>query len=194
MNNELTEIVIVLDRSGSMRYIKDDMEGALDQFFDDQKKEPGRCLVTLTQFSDSYEIVYSGIDLKQVPKTLLLPMGSTALLDAIGRTILAVGERLTNTPEPERPGKVIFLIITDGQENASKGFSRDQIKNMIREQTDKYSWLFVYLGANQDAFAEAATMGILYVQGYQANSVGTRAVIGATSTGVSNYRKGKGYN
>ncbi len=188
-----TEVIIVLDRSGSMVSIKSDMEGGLDQFFAEQKKEPGRCTVTLAQFDDKYEVVYSGRDLKDVPKAFLDPRGMTALLDAVGKTINEVGSRLAKTEEKDRPGRVIFLIITDGCENASREFSPKQVKTMIKEQTDKYNWLFVYLGANQDAFAEAGNLGILTARNFAANSVGTHALYDSLSRGVSDYRGGRGY-
>jgi len=189
-----TEVIIVMDRSGSMEAIKSDMEGGLDQFFADQKKEPGRCTVTLTQFDDRYEVVYSGKDLKDVPKAALEPRGMTALLDAVGKTINEVGDRLAKTKEKDRPGRVIFLIVTDGCENASHEFSHAQVKKMIEEQTSKYNWLFVYLGANQDAFAEANKLGILIANNFVANSVGTQALYGNVSRGVSDYRGGRGYH
>ena len=193
MNQDHTEVIIVLDRSGSMHTIKKDMEGGLNQFFADQKKEPGRCSVTLTQFDTDYEIVYSGKDLKDVPKAELIPRGSTALLDAIGRTIHEVGSRLAKTDEADRPGRIIFLIITDGMENASKEFDQVAIKALVEKQTNKYSWCFVYLGANQDAFAEARKYGIALATNYEANSIGTRAATGDMSKSVSNYRSGGGY-
>lgn len=194
MNQDHTEIVIVLDRSGSMSSIKEDMEGGLNQFFEDQKKEPGRANVTLTQFDTEYEIVYSGKDLKDVPAAELTPRNATALLDAIGRTIHEVGKRLADTDEADRPGKVIFLIITDGLENASREFTRTQVKTLIKEQIAKYSWAFVYLGANQDSFAEARSLGIDIAVDYTADSVGTRAATEGMSKGVSRYRGGGGYN
>jgi len=188
-----TEIIIVLDRSGSMQKIRGDMEGGLDKFFEDQRKLPGRCTVTLTQFSDRYEVVYQGCDIKDVPQACLVPDGTTALLDAVGRTINEVGKRLADTPEAERPGRVLFLIITDGRENASREFRRDDIKKMVQHQTEKYSWQFVYLGANQDAFAEASSIGISLAQDYHATKVGTKDMVASVSRGTERYRGGGGY-
>ena len=194
MNQDHTEIIIVLDRSGSMNLIKNDMEGGLNQFFEEQKKEPGRATVTLTQFDTEYDVVYSGIDIQSVPKAELVPRGGTALLDAVGRTIHEVGSRLSKTPEADRPGRVIFLIITDGQENSSREFTSEQVKALIKEQIEKYSWQFVYLGANQDAFAEAGHLGINIAVNYKADSAGARGMTSGMSAGVKSYRKGKGYN
>ena len=193
MNENHTEVIIVLDRSGSMSIIKKDMEGGLDQFFEDQKKEPGRCSVTLTQFDTEYEIVYSGKDLKDVPKAELTPRGGTALLDAVGRTIHEVGKRLKDIDEKDRPGRIIFLIITDGQENSSKEFGKAQIKELITEQTEKYSWCFVYIGANQDSFAEAGRLGIAIAVNFKADAQGTEHATSDMSRGVANYRGGGGY-
>lgn len=120
MDQTHTEIVIVLDRSGSMQNIRSDMEGGLNRFFEEQKAEPGRCSVTLTQFDDEYEITYSGKDLREVPQVVLVPRGGTALLDALGRTINEVDQRLTDTPERDSPDRVIFVIVTDGEETPPK--------------------------------------------------------------------------
>ncbi len=193
MNQDHTEIVIVLDRSGSMSSIKKDMEGGLDQFFEDQKKEPGKATVTLTQFDTEYEVVYAGKDLKDVPKAEVTPRGGTALFDAVGRTIHDVGARLAKLDEADRPGRVIFLIITDGNENSSKEFGSAQIVALVKEQTEKYNWCFVYLGANQDALAVAKGMGINLAQNYTADAAGAQGATRGMSKGVSSYRSGGSY-
>ena len=194
MNADHTEVIIVLDRSGSMDSIKNDMEGGINQFFEDQKKEPGRCSVTLTQFDNEYEIVYSGVDIQSVPKVSLVPRSMTALLDAVGRTIKEVGDRLAKTAEANKPGRVIMLIVTDGLENASREFTNAQVKALIEEQTSKYNWMFVYLGANQDAFAVAAGMGVKCASNFQANAAGTSGATKGMSAGVKRYRKGGEYS
>lgn len=194
MNKEHTEVIIVLDRSGSMESIKTDMEGGINQFFEDQKKEPGRCSVTFTQFDNEYEILYSGVDIQSVPKAVLVPRSMTALLDAVGRTIKEVGDRLAKTAEADKPGRVIMLIVTDGLENASKEFTHRQVKALIEEQTSKYNWMFVYLGANQDAFSAAAGIGIKCAVNFQANAAGTSSATKGMSAGVKRYRKGREYS
>ncbi|MDE2100468.1 MAG: VWA domain-containing protein [Patescibacteria group bacterium] len=193
MDNNLTEIVIVLDRSGSMASIAKDMAGGLDTFFEEQKKEPGKALVTLAQFDDKYEVIYSGVDLREVPKTKLEPRGWTALLDAVGKTINEVGSRLAATPEEKRPGKVLFLIITDGYENRSTEFTKKQVKDMIEHQTSKYSWQFVYLGANQDSFTEGLALGINTTANYVASVAGTKGMLGDVGLSTRRYRSNLGY-
>jgi hypothetical protein len=153
-------IAVILDRSGSMITVKDDTEGGLRAFLDAQTEAPGHTTVSLYQFDDKYEAVYENKALADVPPFTLRPRGATALLDAVGRTITAVGEQLNSKPEGERPGEVIVVILTDGHENASREFTNRQIKTLITQQQDVYGWKFVFLGADQDAFAEAHAMGI----------------------------------
>lgn len=157
---DLTDITVVLDRSGSMSSCKADAEGGLNTFVEEQKKLPGSALYTLVQFDEHYDFVHKGVPLQTVPKFALVPRGSTALLDAVGRAIIETGERLKAMPEAERPGLVAFCIITDGGENSSKEFSREKVKEMIEHQTNAYQWQFTYIGANQDAFAVAGGIGI----------------------------------
>lgn len=192
---DLTEIVFVVDRSGSMSVIAADMCGGFDTFIEEQKKLPGECLVTLAQFDSAYELVYTGKPIADVPPLTLVPRGATALLDAVGRTVDAVGERLGRTAEEDRPGKVLFVIVTDGLENVSLEYSRERVFKMIKHQQEKYSWDFIYLGANQDAISVADGMGIS-----AGNTVNYVACAGAAASGalrglshnVSTMRSGKG--
>lgn len=164
MNSKHTDITIVLDRSGSMASVTDDTIGGFNTFLEDQKKQKGTTAsITLYQFDHEFETLINAADVKsanKLTKGTYIPRGSTALLDAVGRAINETGKRLSDTPEKERAGKVIFVIITDGYENASKEFKKPQIKEMIQHQTEKYNWQFLYLGADQDSFAEAASYGI----------------------------------
>jgi hypothetical protein len=160
MNADLTDITLVIDRSGSMEEIRSDAEGGVNAFIREQAKQPGEALLTLVQFDTEYEFVHRGIPIKRVRDYKLVPRGSTALLDAVGKAINEAGDRLAKMPEQDRPGLVIFVIVTDGQENSSKEFSKARIKEMIDEQQKKYDWQFTFLGANQDAFAEAGGIGI----------------------------------
>lgn len=135
---------------------------AFNGFLEGQRNGPDEAVVSLYRFDNEYEPVYEGKDVESAPKLSdrnFVPRGSTALLDAIGRTIDAVGARLADTPDYKRPNKVVVVIVTDGQENASKEYSRKRIFDMIHHQEDKYHWTFVYMGANQDAYAEASHMG-----------------------------------
>lgn len=193
MNNNLTEIVFILDRSGSMQTLTDDTIGGFNSFIEKQKKEPGDAILTTVLFDDQYEILHDGVNLKDVkPLTRedYYARGMTAMMDAIGRTINTVDARIQKTPEQYRPGKVIFVITTDGYENASMEFSRARVKEMIQRQTAKYDWQFLFLGANMDAVSEAGTFGVCAAQSvtYAANSVGTKAVYDSLNSTISNYR------
>jgi hypothetical protein len=160
MKADLTDITLVIDRSGSMEEIRSDAEGGVNAFIREHAQQPGDALLTLVQFDNEYEFVHRGVPIKEVPPYTLVPRSGTALLDAVGRAINETGERLARMPEADRPGLVIFVIVTDGQENASKEFSKAQVKEMIQRQQTKYNWHFTFLGTGQDAFAEARGLGI----------------------------------
>ena len=160
MKTDLTDITILIDRSGSMASIRADAEGGINTFVSLQKQEPGEALLTLVQFDTNYEFVHTGLPIGMVPAFTMIPRGSTALLDAVGRAINETGARLAAMEESKRPALVVFVIVTDGQENSSQQFTRDQIRRQIEIQTDVYKWKFTFLAANQDAFAEAASLGI----------------------------------
>jgi hypothetical protein len=149
-----------VDRSGSMQAIQQDAEGGVNAFIAEQAKAPGDALLTLVQFDTEYEFLHRGTPIRQVPEYQLVPRGMTALLDAVGRAINETGERLAKMDEADRPGLVVFVVMTDGEENSSKEFTKAQIKQMIQHQQEKYQWHFTFLGANQDAFAEAGAIGI----------------------------------
>lgn len=173
------EIVVVLDRSGSMGTVRSDTIGGFNTFVSDQKSNAvGEIKLSLIQFDDQYEVVYNGKQINEVPlltEETFVPRGMTALFDAVGKSINTVGERLAKTPEMERPSLVVFVILTDGQENASKEFKLEQAKEMITHQKEKYGWQFVFLGADQDAF-QAAQMGLSANSTYNytsANTIGT---------------------
>jgi hypothetical protein len=159
MRQDYTECVIVLDRSGSMASIAGDVEGGFNQFIADQKLVPGELKVTLVQFDSLYEIVHNGVSVHDVGKLNFVPRGCTCLLDAVGRAIVETGKRLADMAEHERPHKVLFMVITDGYENSSTEFTKEQIRTMIERQTNVYSWTFIYLGAGHDAFHEANSYG-----------------------------------
>jgi hypothetical protein len=196
MKSGYTDISIVLDRSGSMQSVKSDTIGGFNAFLEDQQKAGGEATITLAQFDDVYEVVYSAIPLanaKPLDDKTFVPRGSTALLDAIGRTIHGTGRRLEGMPESKRPEKVIFVILTDGEENASKEFPPQKINEMISHQRDVYKWDFVFLGANQDAITTAANLGVPTQNAltYVANSAGTQQAFGSLSKNVANYRAGR---
>lgn len=191
MNNNLTEVVFILDRSGSMDHLSDDTIGGFNSFIEKQKQEPGDALLTTVLFDDEYKILHNGVNLKNVKpitKNEYYARGMTALLDAIGKTINTVGERLSKTKEEDRPAHVLFVITTDGYENASKEFTQTKIKEMIEHQTNKYSWKFLFLGANIDAVSVGDNYGITLTSNYTASSSGTRSVYDAVTTAVYRYR------
>jgi len=160
---DFAEIVCVIDRSGSMEAIRTDAIGGFNTFVEEQRKVPGEAAITFTQFDTEYEVVYTNKPLADVPAldaSTYVPRGMTALLDAIGRTINDLGARLEKTDENDRPEKVIFIILTDGHENASHEFTRDKVFEMITHQKEKYGWEFIFLAAGQDAIATGMGLGI----------------------------------
>lgn len=160
MNKHLTDIILVIDRSGSMVSCKNDAEGGVNTFIQEQKSAPGEAFLTLVQFDTEYDFVHTGAKINEVTKYTLIPRGGTALYDAVGRAINETGKRLSEIPLDDRPGLVVFAIVTDGEENSSKEFTGDQVREMIEKQSNDYSWQFTYLGANQDAFKAASAMSI----------------------------------
>ena len=189
MRTDLTDITMVIDRSGSMQSIQSDAEGGINSFIEQQKQEPGEANVTLVQFDTDYEFVHSGVPIRQVPAFKLVPRGSTALLDAVGRAINETGARLAGVDELQRPGLVVFVIVTDGEENSSREFSREQIRTMVEHQQSAYKWQFTFLAANQDAFAAGGAMGIAQ-DGIAAFSPGKmRGTYAAAAQKMSRMRK-----
>lgn len=183
---DYTEILFILDRSGSMSSIQDDAIGGFNAFIEEQKKQPGTCRLTLVQFDNSYEVVYDAIQIMEAPKLTnktFVPRGSTALRDAMGKSINALGVRLRAMSTEQRPSNVIVAIMTDGQENASREFGMDKINDMITEQQDKYDWDFIFLAANQDAVATASSYGIAKGMslGFTGDSKGIRSSMRAVS-------------
>lgn len=158
--NELTELAIILDRSGSMSSIKDDMEGGLWSTITEQHGLPGRCRVSLYQFDDVWETVYEAKPSGDVTQDdcRLVPRGSTALNDAVVKSLAALEARILKEPEGERPGKVVVLMITDGHENASRENQTKDSRDSIGRATDKFGWEFLFLAADQDGFADGAAM------------------------------------
>ena len=160
MRNDLTDITLVVDRSGSMSSCRTDAEGGINTFIEEQKKAKGDAVLSLVQFDDEYDFVHNGVDIQDVPKYALIPRSMTALLDAVGRAINETGARLSKMAEADRPGCVICVIVTDGHENASKEFTKVQIKELIDRQQKDYNWQFTFLGTDAQSFDEAMQMGI----------------------------------
>ena len=163
MKKDLTEIAYVLDRSGSMSHLTEPAILSFNEFLKEQKEEPGEVTFSLVLFDNEYLLHAEAVPIREVVEldtTTYVPRASTALLDAIGRTIDDTGKRLAALKEKDRPGKVIVAIFTDGHENASTNYTLQDIAKRIKHQQEKYNWEFLFLGANQDAIATATSMNI----------------------------------
>jgi hypothetical protein len=188
MNKNLTEIAYILDRSGSMQAMVEPAIAGFNQFLREQIDAPGSARLTLVLFDNEYLVPCDGLPIEEVvdlDTTTYVPRGSTALLDAIGRTINELGARLAAIPESARPGQVIIAIFTDGYENASRQFDLHKINDLITHQRENYNWQFLFLAANQDAIATAAQMGI----GPQFSSAVQHSRAGVRSSSSSLSRK-----
>lgn len=162
MNSNLTELVFILDRSGSMSGLESDTIGGFNSMLTRQREESGDALVTTVLFDDRYELLHDRIPIKGVADITghdYYVRGTTALLDAIGRTISKIASAHAHTSDELRPGKTMVIIITDGMENASREYRIDHIRRMIEHQKAQ-GWEFLFLGANIDAIGAASRMGI----------------------------------
>jgi hypothetical protein len=188
-----TSITVILDKSGSMSNVRGDTIGGYNTFVTEQQKLPGTCDITLIQFSDSSEFTYKSKNIHELTEGVnasqYVPQGNTALLDAIGKAVIEKGKELADLPEDQRPGKVLFVIITDGQENASREFNNDQIKQMIEHQQQAYNWDFTFLGANIDTFATADSLGIAQGKSLSFSTTKSGGAVRAFAA-MSNYTKG----
>ena len=188
-----TSVNVIIDKSGSMAGLTTDTIGGFNTFVADQKNVPGDVAFTLCLFSTTYQLVHDAVELASVPnlndKTYRTG-GGTALLDALGTTIDNVGNKLAAMSEEERPSKVIFLIITDGEENSSRKYNLDQIRSMVTHQRETYSWEFVFMGANIDAISAGTSLGIAATNSvnYSASSIGTKALYSNVSRSLGSYR------
>lgn len=162
-NPELTELVFVLDRSGSMSGMERAVIDGFNKLVEKQRREPGRALVSVELFDDRFDVVYDRAELGQVrPLTEreYFTRGCTALLDAVGRAIRHIARKQREARPAERPGHTLFVINTDGYENASREYTRERIREMVREEESQYGWEFLFLGANIDSYGEAGALGI----------------------------------
>lgn len=197
MRNDYTHISVILDRTGSMESIRDDVIGGFNAFLAEQKAAPGFATMTLVQFDsqDPYEVLQSFVQVAAVPeltRTTFVPRASTPLLDAIGRGINDLEQKLAQMPEAVRPSRVVMVIITDGQENASREFRKDQIGKMIAEKQTKQDWQFVFLSADLNAINDAMAVGVrpMAAMAFDKDARGTRAAFASTSDRLLKVRSG----
>lgn len=187
-------IVAIMDRSGSMTSMASEAMGGFNSFLEDQKKEDGTADMSVVLFDYQYEVVEDWVglqDVKALTADTYQPRGTTALFDAVGRTIDSVGKKLADLPEETRPERVLFCIVTDGLENASSDYDKAKIKDMITRQQDDYDWAFMFLAADQDAFAAGSGIGVraANIGNYANTPGGNKAMFASVSRSVSNYRK-----
>ena len=187
-----TEIIFIIDKSGSMSNLAGDTIGGFNGFIAGQKALDGKATLTTVLFDTHWHTLHNGIDIHEVKPltdTDYVAYGGTAMLDAIGETINKVQDR-HDSLGAEKPEKVIFVITTDGEENSSRKFKKSDIEKMIKHQTNGHGWEFMFLGANMDAVKEAADLGISYDRAvtYDYSNVGTKAVYDTVLTATSAIR------
>jgi len=196
MKENLTELIMILDMSGSMYELRDDTIGGYNSLIEEQKKEDGEVFVTTVLFNHSYSVLYDRADIKDVKPLTggeYIPSGMTAMLDAVGRAITSVGQSLAAMPEEERPSRVMVTIITDGYENSSKEYTWDAIRAMIKEQREKYSWVFTFIGADIDTMKVSGDLGIdsRLSKSYTKSADGTGSVYMSVSNAMKKVRASK---
>jgi len=179
MKKGLTEIVFILDRSGSMTGLEKDTIGGYNSMLERQKKEEGEAIISTVLFDDKAEVLHNRKDLfdvKAITDKDYYVRGCTALLDAVGSAIQHIGNVQKNTPADKRPEKTMFIITTDGMENASREYTYSKVKKMVEEKKKKYHWEFIFLGANIDAVEVAGRFGVSKNRAvrYECDSDGTR--------------------
>ena len=194
MKKNLTEIVFILDRSGSMAGLEKDTIGGFNAMLEKQKREEGRVLVSTVLFDHEQQVIHDRVDIcRMEPMTEreYFVRGCTALLDAVGGAIHHIGNVHKYAREEDRPEKTLFVITTDGMENASKHYTYEKVKTMITRQQEKYGWEFLFLGANIDAAREAARFGIGkdFAANYHADSKGTGVVYDTVNDAICQVRQ-----
>lgn len=191
MKANYTHIAVLLDRSGSVSRLVDDFIGGYNSFLKDQQAGEGEATITLVQFDTAYEHIYKEFDIEEatpINRQIYNARGGTSLNDSLAKLITETGNYLKAKKEEDRPSKVMFQIITDGQENASKEFTTTQIKDMITHQETNYSWEFVYIGANQDSFGEAHNYGMSNAMNYAFTNMGVQDMFASMSATTASYR------
>jgi len=195
MKDNLTEIVFLLDKSGSMETLKQDTIGGFNSFIEEQKKQQkennDEVIFSTIFFDHNYHIDVTRLPIQDVPELSMhnyRPNGMTAYYDALGKSIVDIGNILNMTPENDRPSKVLFVVMTDGEENSSKTYNGTDIKNMIKHQEEKYNWKFIFMGANIDAELVAHDIGISNYSNFDFTPQGIYSSYTELSKCTSNYR------
>ena len=196
MKKNMTELVFILDRSGSMGGLEADTIGGFNAMLGKQRKEPGEALVSTVLFDSQVQVIHDRVPLDRVPPLTereYFVRGCTALLDAVGGAIHHIGNIHKYAREEDRPEKTLFVITTDGLENASRRYDYARVKAMIERQKEKYGWEFLFLGANIDAAREAARFGITpdRAANYRADRRGTGVIYEAVSATVRDFRRSR---
>ena len=201
MKESLTEIVVVVDKSGSMESIRRDTIGGFNAFLKSQKEEEGEATITLVLFDTTFNVIYQSIPIQsaaELTEKTYVPNGGTALYDAFGQSMKMTKKRIESLPEEEKPSKVIFAVLTDGEENASKlknkegerKYTKQIIFEKVQSYQEKTGWVFIYLGANQDAMQVGTGMGFTAnnTVSYEANVRGMAASMDSVSKYTKMYR------
>lgn len=195
MNEDSTHISVILDRSGSMESIRDDTIGGFNAFLNTQKQQPGKATLTLVQFDtqDPYEIIHHFVPVTKVPeltRETYVPRASTPLLDALGRSINDLEKQIADMKEPEKPSRVVMAFVTDGQENSSREFRKDQIEKMIQEKQGRNGWQFIFLSADLAAIEDALAVGFKHAStmAFGKTARGTAAAWSLMSDKIVDYR------
>ena len=193
MKKNLTELVFILDRSGSMAGLEQDTIGGFNAMIEKQKTEAGDAFISTVLFDNLSEVIHDRVSLNAIPRLTekeYYVRGCTALLDAVGSAIHHIGNVHKYAREEDRPEKTLFVITTDGMENASRRYSYEKVKEMITRQKEKYGWEFLFLGANIDAAREAARFGIGadFAADYHADHIGTNVAYEAVCEAVCDFR------
>ena len=199
MDNTLSELVFILDMSGSMSKLTDDTIGGYNSLLNEQRDQKGKANITTVLFDHRYIILHSGVDIQYVEditENEYKPRGMTAMLDAVGMTISIIDQKIANMPEDKRPGNVVVTIITDGHENASREYDWSTVQSMIEKQRTHHDWIFNFIGANIDTKKVGNKLGIdpRFAREYTHNKEGTDSVYKSVSNSVAYSRNSAMYD
>ena len=194
MKEQLTELVFILDRSGSMSGLESDTIGGFNAMIEKQQKEPGEAYVSTVLFDDESEVLYDRVPLEKVPKMTdrdYTVRGCTALIDAVGDAIRHIADVHKYARPEDVPSRTVFIITTDGMENASRRYTSDEVKRMIEKEKEAYGWEFLFIGANIDAVETGSRFGIDrgHVANYKADARGTGILYESVTHAVSQVRR-----